>query len=98
MDTEKSKRYTLLWIPESGLFYAGGRFTKGDGDEIGWQRKIPVFRGYARAERAKQRILARWPERRGELIILSFEPEEVKDDQEARAERSVELHERGPRG
>ena len=73
------RKYTLLWIPRSGLFSAGGRFQDGDGQEIEWDRTLRIFASHARAEIAKENILAQYPNAKGELMVISVTVEEVAE-------------------
>lgn len=68
--------YTLMWIPRSGLFWANGQMMDGEFRAVQWDRKIRVYPNYQRAELAKKRILDRFPNAKGELIILTCEVEE----------------------
>ena len=71
--TPKPRGYTLLWIPKSGLFYDGGSFLDGKQERIRWDRTIHIFASHAKAETAKKRILERYPDAHGELVMLPVE-------------------------
>jgi hypothetical protein len=71
------KRYTLLWIPKSGLFFEGGEFLDGKRERIKWDRTIHIFASHARAETAKKRILEKFPDAQGELVMLPVEIQEI---------------------
>jgi hypothetical protein len=73
------KRYTLLWIPKSGLFFEGGEFLDGKRERIRWDRTIRIFASHARAETAKKRILEKFPDAQGELVMLPVEVQDVPD-------------------
>jgi hypothetical protein len=75
----QAKKYTLLWIPSTGLMHEGGRFFDGNMRPIQWDRVIRIFRSHARAEVAKKRILDRYPDAQGDLVTLSVEIEEVPE-------------------
>ena len=62
--------YVVLWIPANGLFYRGGEFTDGKMNPIGWDRTIKVYSTFSEAEQAKNSTLARFPDAKGELIIV----------------------------
>ena len=64
------RRYTLLWIPRSGLFSAGGRFQDGDGQEIEWDRTLRIFASHAR--------VAQYSNAKGELMVISVTVEEAE--------------------
>ena len=68
------KQYTLLFVPESGLFHDGRRFVDGKGNEISWKGNIPVFPSKGVAEKAKQFLI----ETRGEnclrYVIIGYQP------------------------
>jgi hypothetical protein len=64
------KKFTLLWIPRSGLFYDGGKFLDGDGNQIRWNHTIPLFATHAKAATAKNRVIYEHPNARGEVMIL----------------------------
>jgi hypothetical protein len=80
------KKWTLMWIPQTGLMYDGGKFFDGQMNEVKWDRVIRIFPSHARAETAKKRILERHPDAHGELVILPVSiqeiPEEVESGQE----------------
>jgi hypothetical protein len=77
-EQEKPKKYTLLWIPKSGLHYQSGLFFDGFQMPINWDRTIQVFASHARAETAKQRILDRFPDAKGELVVLPVTVQEIE--------------------
>lgn len=62
--------YTLMWIPKTGLHYLGGDFFDGKQQLIGWDRTVPIYSSHARAETAKKRILERFADAKGELVVL----------------------------
>lgn len=68
--------YVLLWVPKSGLFYDGGDFFDGKQMPIGWDRTIHVFSSHSRAETAKQKTLAKFPDAKGELVVLPVKIQE----------------------
>lgn len=68
--------YALMWIPRSGLFWVNGELVDGEYRRVQWDRKLQVFKSYARAETAKKRVLEKFPDAKGELIILGCEIEE----------------------
>jgi hypothetical protein len=70
IDPIHEKKFTLLWIPRSGLFYDGGKFMDGTGNEIEWNRTIPLFPSMYAAEIAKAGVLEKHPDARGEVVIL----------------------------
>ena len=73
------KRYTLMWIPRSGLFWDGGQFLDGKQERIRWDRTIRIYASHARAETAKMRIMEKFPEAHGELVMLPVEVQEIGD-------------------
>lgn len=68
--TDQPKKFVLLWIPKSGLFYDGGQFFDGYQDRINWDRTLPLYDTASEAEEAKQRIMARYPRAKGELVTM----------------------------
>ncbi len=72
----QAKRYCMLHIPESGLFYAEGKFFDGDGNGISWDGNMPVFLSRADADRRKKKRAAEGLR----YIILGFEPIEKGTD------------------
>jgi hypothetical protein len=73
----QAKKYTLLWIPRSGLFFETGNFFDGKGERIRWDRTVHIFASHARAETAKKRVLEKSPDAKGELIVLPVEIQEI---------------------
>jgi hypothetical protein len=76
----QAKKYTLLWIPGTGLMYSGGEFFDGNLRPIGWDRTIRIYASHARAETAKKRILERFPDAYGDLVVLSVEVQEIPEE------------------
>jgi hypothetical protein len=62
--------FTLLWVPATGLFYSGGEFVDGKQNRLNWSHTILVFPTFSAAEAEKQRIIAKYPEAHGEVVIL----------------------------
>ena len=76
----QAKKYTLMWIPKNGLFFDGGEFLDGTRQRISWDRTITIYASHARAETAKKRIMDRFPDAYGELVMLSVETQEVPEE------------------
>ena len=74
------KKWTLLWIPRTGLMYQSGLFFDGQMNEVKWDRVIRVFPSHSRAETAKKRILERHPDAHGELVILPVMIQEIPEE------------------
>lgn len=70
------RKYTLFYIPRSGLFYDGGAFLDGYQQRIFWDGSIPIYDTHAAAVVAKEKILKRWPQEYsgGQIVVLSIEP------------------------
>jgi hypothetical protein len=64
------QKYTLMWIPSTGLMYDGGEFFDGQMKPIRWDRTIHIFQSHAKAETAKKKILEKYPDAQGELVVL----------------------------
>lgn len=73
---DDDRKYTLLWIPATGLFYANGLFQDGRGRRIDWSRRIRVWATRERANEVKKELLAEFPGAAGELVVLPVEIEE----------------------
>jgi len=70
---ERVKKYAVMYVPRSGLFYAGGDFLDGRMNRIPWKRTIPIYRSHSAAEVARNKFRERWPNVEGEFIVLSVE-------------------------
>jgi hypothetical protein len=72
--------YTLLYIPNDGLFYDGGAFLDGHQERINWNRTIPLYNSHSRAVSAKERILERYPNEyaNGQIIVLAVQVQDKK--------------------
>ena len=71
-------KYTLMWIPASGLFYRGGEFFDGQGNQIRWDRTLRFFK-HSRAETVRERMIANRPEMAGELVMIKVVPKDTDD-------------------
>ena len=76
-----NRQYTLLWIPKTGLFYDGGGsgFTDGKGDTIRWDRTVYVFPSHQRAETAKQKMIDKYPDAKGEIVVLPIVVKQLEE-------------------
>ena len=74
----QAKKYTVLYVPNSGLFFEGGEFVDGRRERIEWNRTIPVYESHMRAQTARDKILESWPDRYadGNLVVLGVEFQE----------------------
>ena len=70
-------KFTLLWIPRNGLFRDGAFFTDGDGNRIKWDKTIPMYDSHEKAQRAKDKIAAKYPSAHGEVVIMHIVPRDV---------------------
>ena len=74
----KIRRYMLMWLPKSGLFYDGGDFFDGQGNALNWDRTIPTYSTPQRADTSKKRIVEAHPDRKGEIVMFGVEFEEIE--------------------
>ena len=74
----RERKYTLLYIPNDGLFYDGGAFLDGHQERIPWDRTITVYDSHFDAVSAKERILEKRGQffTNGQIIVLSVELKE----------------------
>jgi hypothetical protein len=75
---EPDYQYTLMWMPKSGLFFNGAEFVSGEGNTIRWSKVLHLYKSHTRAEMAKKRILAQFPEAQGELVSIRVKVEDVE--------------------
>ena len=69
------RKYTLLYVPDNGLFFDGGAFLDGHRQRISWNGTIPVYDSHSAAEVAKNKILAKYPNEYagGKIVLLGIE-------------------------
>ena len=70
-------KFTLFWIPSNGLFRDGAYFTDGEGRRIAWDKTIPMFDSHERAVVVRDKIIAKHPSAKGELVIMNVVPRSV---------------------
>lgn len=75
----QAKKYTVLAVPRSGLFYSGGDFLDGRQCRVPWSRIIPIFRSHSAAVVVRDKMRKKWPDWDGDFVVLSVELKE-KDD------------------
>lgn len=80
----QTKRYALLYIPDSGLFYGERGLMDGTGTQIHWDGTLPLHIRREDAVAAKGRILSKYPAEyaAGEIVVLPVEPIEKTMKQE----------------
>ena len=74
------KKYVLLWIPESGLFFNGGQFRDGFGHEIRWDRTLTLFDTASAVDVEKKKIIKQFPRAKGELSAFAVTVKKGKSD------------------
>jgi len=72
---KQAKQYTLMYIPESGLFHDGIRFLDGEGIEVPWgHRSIPVYPSRRAAEAARDKLIKCRGTRCERYVIVGYTP------------------------
>jgi hypothetical protein len=70
---QQDKKYTVMYVPRSGLFFSGGAFFDGHQNRIPWRHVIPVYRSHSAACVARDRVRERWKNAEGEFVVMPVE-------------------------
>lgn len=72
----ETRRYTVMYMPHSGLFFSGGEFLDGRQNRIPWSRVLPVYQSHSAASACRDRLREKWKDAQGEFVVVSVELEE----------------------
>lgn len=75
----QSKRYAVMFMPASGMFFTGGEFLDGHQNRIPWSRVIPIYRSRTAACAFRDRMRKKWKDAQGEFVVVSVELEEKSE-------------------
>ena len=70
-----AQKYTLLYIPHSGLYHSSRGFIDGAGRELKWEGKLTVYESHADAIAARDRILNKEAEKykHGQIFVIGVD-------------------------
>lgn len=75
----QNKKYAVMYLPRSGLFFAGGEFLDGHQNRIPWSRTIPVFRSRSAAAIGRDKLRKHWEGFEGDFVVVSIEFRDEND-------------------
>lgn len=74
-----ARRFALLHVPHSGLFFEGGAFLDGRQNRVPWDGVIRCFSSRASADKARVKLLATRPAEFGNILVVSVELKDLEE-------------------